>query len=181
MQDFTIGSYNLISENQPAEGDITIRLKPIDLITYWKRCGTLANFMAAFYAYTLETPMELENSISTVFNELIENATKYSVKKEAEVSIKMMLYDTVLKMQIENITTEHHFKKFQAHFRKLIEANDLEEAYFEALIKKADEKYDSGIGLLLIMKDYPIKMGVRFIEDAKGKFKIITQTFFFIN
>jgi len=177
MEIKTIGDFNLIPESIPAEGDVYIRLRPIDLITYWKRCGILANFAAAFYAYTQEHPTEQENSISTVFNELIENATKYSVKRGAEVTIHMMLYDKILKIEIENITTEHHYQSFQKHLQKLVEADDLDELYFETLAAKSQSSEDSGIGLLLLMKDYPIKIGARFREED-NKFKVLLQAFY---
>jgi len=173
----TVGAFDLIPASIPAEGDVFIRLRPIDLIAYWKRCGILANFAAAFYAYTQEHPSEQENSISTVFNELIENATKYSVKRGAEVTIHMMLYDKVLKIEIENITTEHHFNSFQKHLKVLLEAEDLDSLYFETLASKSENSDDSGIGLLLLMKDYPIRIGARFKEDH-GQFKVLLQAFY---
>ena len=159
-----IGDFELIPEGMPAEGDVYIRLKPIDLIAYWKRCGMLANFAAAFYAYTQDRPRAQENSISTVFNELIENATKYSTKRGAEVSVHMMLYDQVLKISIENLTTDFHYNHFQTHLSNLLSSDNLEDLYIETLANKMEGSTDSGIGLLLIMKDYPVKMGAKFIE-----------------
>jgi len=179
-QETIIGSYNLVPEEIPAEGDVFIRLKPIDLISYWKRCGILANFAAAFYAYTQDEPTIQENSISTVFNELIENATKYSVKRNAEVTIHMMMFDTVLKIQIENLTSEQHFFKFQEHLAMLLESESLEDYYVETLAAKSEGSTDSGIGLLLLLKDYPLKLGAKFIQ-SDNQFKIVLQAFYYID
>ncbi len=177
MEETIIGKYNIIPENLPAEGDVFIRLKPIDMIAYWKRCGMLADFAAAFYAYTRDEPTVQENSISTVFNELIENATKYSVKRGAEMTIHMMLYDSVLKIQIENITTDQHFESFKSHLTNLLESDDLDTMYFEILAEKSEGSTDSGIGLLLLLKDYPLDIGAKFTKE-NGRNKVTLQAFY---
>src|SRR5690606_30910717 len=111
----TIGEFDKIPESIPAEGDVFMRIKPIAFITYWNRCGILADRAASFYAFTHEHPTVQDNIISTVVNELIENATKYSVKRNGEVRIHMKLYDTVLKLQTENFTPKLHYEKLQKH------------------------------------------------------------------
>jgi hypothetical protein len=177
MTETVIGDFDQIPAYIPAEGDIFIRVKPIDLISYWKRCGILANFSAAFYAFTKENPKIQENAISTVVNELIENATKFSVKREAEVLVQMKLYDTVLKIQIENLTTKHHFLKLQRQLKRLQSNHDLENLYFETLVAKSESPEDSGIGLLLIRKDYQIRLGAKFIE-SDGKYRVQIQALY---
>lgn len=180
MKTDIIGHYDIVPEIIPAEGDIFIRLKPIDLSAYWKRVGVLANFAAAFYAYTQDKHELHENTISTVLNEFIENAIKYSVKKDAEVNLHMKLYDEVLKAEIENETTEQHFYKYKAHMEKLLNAEDLDEIYMETLMQKEEGHSDSGIGLLLLLKDYPIKVGAKFVEVG-GKYKIFLQAYYYIH
>lgn len=177
----TIGDFDIIPESLPAEGDVSIKVRPIDLIAYWKRCGVMADFAAAFYAYSRERPKEHENSISTVFNELIENATKYSVKRNGEVDIHMKLYNTVLKIQVENYTTESQFKGFQKELTKLTEAEDLDELYIDTLAKKTEDNSTSGIGLMLLVKDYKIKIGGQFhhIKET-GQYKVIIQIYYYI-
>ena len=180
MKETIIGDFNLIRESIPAEGDVFMRLKPIDLISHWKRCGMLSNFAAAFYAYAREESAFQENVISTVFNELIENATKYSIRRGAEVAIHMMLYDAVLKVEIQNITTEHHFTKFKDHLQKLLNHSDLDELYFEIMSNKSEGSTDSGIGLLLLIKDYQVKIGAHFKEND-GKFTVVIQALYYLD
>lgn len=177
----TIGEYNLIPESLPAEGDVSIKVRPIDLIAYWRRCGVMADFAASFYAYSQERPKEHENSISTIFNELIENATKYSVKRNGEVDIHMKLYNTVLKIQVENYTSESQFNGFQKELTKLIESEDLDELYFDTLAKKTEGDSGSGIGLILLVKDYNLKIGAQFHHlEEKGLYKVIIQAYYYI-
>lgn len=181
MENITIGNYDIIPDNLPAEGDVMIRIKPIDLVAYWKRCGILADFTAAFYAFTQKEPKVQENTISTIFNELIENATKYSVKRNAEVTVHMKLYDTVLKIQIDNITTENHYKHFKQHLDKLLSSDDLDSLYFDTLASKSEGSPDSGIGLLILLKDYPIKFGARFNHNTEtDTYRVSIQAFYYL-
>src|SRR5690606_7617144 len=148
----TIGEFDIIPDSIPAEGDVFIRIKPIDFITYWKRCGILADFAASFYAFTQDHPSVQENIISTVVNELIENATKYSDKRNGDVRIHMKLYDTVLKIQTENFTPKLHYQKLQKHLMLLTQTDDLDMLYINTLATKPTDTVDSGIGLLLLIK-----------------------------
>lgn len=177
----TIGDFDIIPDSMPAEGDVSITVRPIDLIAYWKRCGIMADFAAAFYAYTQDQPSIQENIISTIFNELIENATKYSVKKNAEVTIHMKMYDTVLKIEVVNNTPESHFKKLQKHLTELTESTDLDELYIRTLAEKSEATSDSGIGLLLLVKDYNLKVGAQFHNNEEtGECKVIIQTYYYL-
>src|SRR5690606_17406233 len=116
-----------------------------------------------------------------VVNELIENATKYSVKRNAEVKVHMKLYDTVLKIQTENYTPKLHYEKLRNHLRKLTEVKDLDELYIDTLAGKPKDPSESGIGLLLMLKDYNIKLGAQFHHDEEtDQYKVIIQTYYYI-
>ncbi|MBY5957179.1 hypothetical protein KUV50_03465 [Membranicola marinus] len=177
----TIGDFDIIPDSMPAEGDVSLTVRPIDLIAYWRRCGIMADFAAAFYACAHDQPNVEENTISTIFNELIENATKYSVKRNAEVMIHMMLYDTVLKIEIVNHTPEAHFHKLKKHLTKLTKSADLDELYIRTMAEKSENATDSGIGLLLLIKDYKLKIGAQFKKcEQTGDCKVIIQTYYYI-
>ena len=177
----TIGDFDIIPDSMPAEGDVTVTVRPIDLNAYWKRCGIMADFAAAFYAYAHEQPNFHKNVISTIFNELIENASKYSVKRDADVKIQMKLYDTVLKIEIVNSPPLSHFLKLQKHLTKLTESADLDELYIETLANKLEETPDSGMGLLILTKDYDLKIGAQFRQNEEtGECQVIIQTYYLI-
>ena len=177
----TIGHFDIIPETMPAEGDVSVTVRPIDLNAYWKRCGLMADFAAAFYAYAHDQPKTHKNIISTIFNELIENAIKYSVKRDAEVKIQMKLYDTVLKIEIVNTTPQPHFRKLQKHLTKLTESADLDELYIQTLSNNMENTRDSGIGLLILTKDYDLKIGAQFRENEEtGECQVVIQTYYYI-
>lgn len=177
----TIGDFDIIPPTMPAEGEVSVTVRPIDFTAYWKRCGIMADFAAAFYAYAHDQPAFHKNTISTIFNELIENATKYSVKRDAEVTIQMMLYDTVLKIEIVNTPPPAHFEKLKQHMIKLTESADLDEMYIRTLESKLENTPDSGMGLLILTKDYDLKIGAQFQKSEEtGECKVIMQTYYYV-
>lgn len=180
MEKTHIGHYGIIPDSFPAEGKVNMVVKPIDMVTYWKRCGALADFIAKFYANNSIANDPNENLISTIFNELIENAAKYSTKRDTTIKIDLSLYNTILKMQVENFSTETNFRLLREQAELLFNSTDLDEMYVEKMENKLLGGEDSGIGLLMLIKDYPIKMGFQFENTEENPFKIITQVYFYM-
>jgi hypothetical protein len=179
MTEEIIGKYDLLPSTLPSEGEVAIIVQPIDLMTHWRRCGLMADFAATFYSYVQIDHIN-KNLISTIFNELVENATKYSVKKGGDVRIIMKMFNNVLKIQIENNTTRQFFERLKSHLKYLSEAEDLEMIYFETLEQKSLDNPDSGIGLLLMMKDYPVQIGAKFIHDEENdNYRVIMRAYYF--
>lgn len=64
---------------------------------------------------------------------------------------------------------------------KLAEAQDLDELYVQILSDKLGETPDSGMGLLILTKDYDLKIGARFQKNEEtGECRVIIQTYYFI-
>ncbi len=179
MKTEIIGDFDLIPKSLPAEGTIHLDLKPIDLMTYWRRCGLTSNFIANFYKLTPKD-IKNENSVSTVFNELIENATKYSTKRDSEIVVDLKLYDIQLLMQVKNTCNKTNYSVLKKRLEKLQNTEDLENLYIEEMIKKGDSGQGSGIGLLLLLKDYQSKIGAKFEERKDGLYDITIQVYYFM-
>jgi hypothetical protein len=180
MSEILIGDFNLIPEVLPPEGQMKMVVKPIDMVTYWRRCGSVSNFIADFYKITKNADFH-ENLISTIFNELIENASKYSTKRDSEIFIDVKLYNTILKIQIKNTCNKTNYFALYARLEKLLSTSDLDELYLTEMIAKSRGDLDSGIGLLLILKDYNIKIGAKFEEHPeKDLFDIIFQVYYYM-
>ncbi len=180
MQTTLLGYYDLIPESLPAEGDIAMSIMPIDIITYWKRCGLMANFIAAFYTtHAINTAHT--NLMSTVFNELLENATKYATKRDGQINIQLRMYHSVFKIHIENNTTEQHFYHFKSYLKSLLDDTDLESRYIEKLEQKSLNDNNSGMGLIMLLKDYPVKIGARLLEcPEKNEYRIAVNAFYYM-
>lgn len=177
MEKNLIGDYNFIPEVLPAEGKITMVLKPIDLISYWRRCGVTSNFIANFYRSTSISDKD-ENSISTIFNELIENAAKYSTKKDSEIIIDISQFNTVIAMQVKNTCSKTHYLALKNRLEKLLNCKDLEQLYIDEMTKEIENRKGSGIGLLLILKDYNIKIGAKLEEKNDEGYETTIQVYY---
>jgi hypothetical protein len=163
-----IGDYNFVSEGIDAEGILRVTLQPIDLMTYWKRCGLIADFGAKFYAYAYGKNNEIiENTISTVLNELVENAAKFSKQRDSYVEIVLKHYINLVSIEVANEATPRISESFRNYVRQLAES-DHEELYFKKLEEKAEDDTSSGLGLLMILKDYPCRFGAKFEEMQDG-------------
>jgi hypothetical protein len=156
------GNYDFIPQGMEPEGMLSMTVQPIDLITYWRRCGLVADFGAKFYAYAYSKPNEyLENTISTVLNELVENGAKFSRQKESYVSISLRHFINVFSIEVVNETTLKIAQSFKDYVKKLLDS-DLEQMYFDKLESRKEGDEGSGMGLLMLLKDYPAFLGACF-------------------
>jgi len=159
-----IGDFNFVGEEIDAEGVLRVTLQPIDLMTYWKRCGLIADFGAQFYAYAYGKNNDIiQNTISTVLNELVENAAKFSKQRDSYVEIVMKHYINLVSIEVVNEATPRISESFRGYVRQLVES-DHEDLYFKKLEEKAEDDTSSGLGLLMILKDYPCRFGAKFEE-----------------
>ncbi|TGN13150.1 slr1658 superfamily regulator [Leptospira ilyithenensis] len=158
-----IGEFQTIPDNLPADGQLKLIFQPIDMTTYWRRCGLTANFVAGFYSYCYEASDTKANSLSTIINELLENASKFSKAREGRIQIELKHYGNLLKVDVSNIASKNLRESFEAFVSKL-QAENVEELYFSTLESKEDGDTKSGLGLLMMLKDYPVRFGYSFNE-----------------
>ncbi|PJZ84614.1 DUF6272 family protein [Leptospira harrisiae] len=174
-------SANLI--NQEPSSKIEIHLKPMDLMRYWRRIGILSNFIGYFYGFSFLPNIpnesidmknsEIVNSISTVFNELLENAAKYSYDKKADIEISLIHKGKTFEIYVRNKTNESNVVAYEASLKEIFSAKDLDKLYIEKLETKENDPHRSGIGLIMVLKDYPVEMEVSL--ESEGNDTIISS------
>ncbi|XDD42399.1 DUF6272 family protein [Leptospira sp. WS60.C2] len=175
-------THSSVSEKEP-ESIIEIHLKPLDLMRYWRRIGILSDFIGYFYGFSFlpNVPTdsmdmknsEIVNSISTVFNELLENAAKYSYDKKADIEISLIHRGRSFEMLVRNKTNESNVAAYEKSLKEIFSANDLEKLYFQKIESNDPESSRSGIGLIMVLKDYPVEMEVTL--ETEGDHTIITS------
>ncbi|MBP7699224.1 MAG: GHKL domain-containing protein [Saprospiraceae bacterium] len=182
MKESIVGNFNIIPKNLPAEGEFNMKVKPIDLITSWRRCSIISNFVGDFYSNFESFYVMDANLISTIFNELLENAVKYSTRRESEISMNIGVYDSIFKIQIENSTSEQHFEFLKKYLEEILQLSDLESFYVNKVESKLSSNSESeiGIGLIILLKDYDIKLGARFLQE-ENNFSICIQAYYNFN
>lgn len=107
---------------------IEIHLKPLDLMRYWRRIGILSDFIGYFYGFSFLPNIptesidmknsEIVNSISTVFNELLENAAKYSYDKKADIEISLIHRGKTFEILVRNKTNEIKCHFLRSQFKR---------------------------------------------------------------
>ncbi|GBF43833.1 histidine kinase-like ATPase [Leptospira ellinghausenii] len=175
-------THTAFSEKEP-ESIIEIHLKPLDLMRYWRRIGILSDFIGYFYGFSFlpNVPTdsmdmknsEIVNSISTVFNELLENAAKYSYDKKADIEISLIHRGKSFEMLVRNKTNESNVSAYETSLKEIFSAKDLEKLYFQKIESNDPESSRSGIGLIMVLKDYPVEMEVTL--ETEGDSTIITS------
>ncbi|TGK81492.1 ATP-binding protein [Leptospira noumeaensis] len=171
------------TNNTEPESKIQIQLKPLDLMRYWRRIGILSDFIGYFYGFSFlpNVPSEsmdmknseIVNSISTVFNELLENAAKYSHDKKADIEISLIHRGKTFEIFVRNKTNVSNVNAYEASLKEIFSADNLENLYIEKLETNENDPHHSGIGLLMVLKDYPVEMEVSF--ESEGEETIITS------
>ena len=179
QENVIIGEFDLIPQELPAESHISFIASPIDMMTLWKRCSTLSNFIADFYEHIYEetNKEKSQEMVSTILNEFIENAAKYSLKRDVNINIDICLYDTILKFEITNYTTTVQKDALLKSAIDIFNADDLEELYINKLQYKMEGSKESGIGLLMLLKDYPMKTGIKVSKIEDNKHEVIVKVF----
>ena len=179
------GDFDLVPDALVPEAQLALTLSPSELTAHWQRCGLLSDFVAGYIsaAYAAEqrdASAPLFTAISTVFQELIENAAKFSRKREAPITVRVKHFSRILMLEVENGTTAAFVQRFDEYLQSIQDSGDLDAVYLQILESKTENAaaaQRSGIGLLVLRKDHGIRVGVRFGEDDQGRPTITVRAF----
>ncbi|MBM9592479.1 ATP-binding protein [Leptospira sp. 201903075] len=171
------------SIKQEPVSKIQIQLKPLDLMRHWRRIGIMSDFIGYFYGFSFlpDIPSDsmdmknsdIVNSISTVFNELLENAAKYSYDKKADIDISLIHRGKIFEILVQNQSNEQNVIAYETSLKEIFSTNDLESLYLEKLETNENDPQHSGIGLIIVLKDYPVEMEV--IIESNGEETTVTN------
>jgi hypothetical protein len=179
------GDFDLVPDELVPEAQLSLTLSPSELTAHWLRCGQVSDFVAGYIAsaYAAEhrtTSAPLFTSISTVFQELIENAAKFSRKREASIQVRVKHFSRILMFEVENVTTPAFAERFEEYLDQMAAAEDLGAVYLQIVEAQTEGPTDaqrSGIGLLVLRKDHEVRLGVRFASDDAGRPTITVRAF----
>lgn len=183
MSDRLYGDFEYVPEARSPDAHIELSVNSFDLKTVWQRCGLLSNLVAGYIssAYFDEGKgynSEIFSSISTIFQELIENAAKFSLRREAPIRVRVNHYQRVTQIEVQNASLVANSRKFEAHLRVLFTAPDLDDLQVHILESRSRDNLESGIGLLMLLKDYPVKIGVKIASVAPDEELIAVRVFY---
>ena len=145
--------------------EMVIRFVPLDLVIQWRRCGMIADFLADFLAYNFKHKDTARNVISTVLNELLENAVKFSPEKHRRASLALIYHGETIRIQTRNTSNMKHV----ASLRRLVErlcSEDPEILFLEQLQYSTTEDPEaSGLGIVTLKKDYLARIAIELSEN----------------
>lgn len=155
-----------IDFDRDIETTFTFSFLPLDIFDNWDRAGSLSDFIADYFGtYFVSTASH--NIISTIFNEFIENAVKFTKNNSQPINIIVKKRNNNLISRITNTLPLHRKTTFIGICNDLF-AKDLDELFLKKIEEGASDRKKSGIGLILIKKDYQVETCFDFFEDSNS-------------
>jgi len=166
--------YNDTEELSIIHSDVSLTFKiPVEHLTSWKKCSLIANFFGNYQAESYkDNKKQIISTISTISNELIENAIKFSEKDYSEISISIKKHESSILIQVSNIANDTNTERLKNTLSKIYNKN-ISAFQIEKINRNAiDNTSFSEIGLINIAKDFSDKVGAKItpIENTKLHF-----------
>jgi hypothetical protein len=84
-------------------------------------------------------------------------------------------------MQVSNTSNQSYFESLINRLTLIINSQNLDDLFYDEMLKKESGDKQSEIGLLLIFKDYQVKLGAKLVEKDEDLFDITVQAYYFID
>lgn len=146
--------------------ELSLSLVPLAVVAEWTRCGETADFVARYFAHDFGDRELAGNVLSTVVNELLENAVKFSSDKSIPARLTVREYADGLRIATRNVAAPAQAAAFGATVARLAEGDP--EAMFAERVASPPEIGGGGIGLIILRKDYRARVGVRVTPSDGG-------------
>ncbi|MCB9670089.1 MAG: hypothetical protein H6734_11500 [Alphaproteobacteria bacterium] len=164
--EYTFGTYDEDSD-LPSISEFEVRFMPLDLVAHWRRCGMTADFLAYFLSHAFRNPDSALGTLSTVINELLENAVKFSADKRVPVVLSLSHFGEVIGITATNTCRDAHAERF-AGFLERLRTEDIDDLFVSQIEHNAESAQgESGLGIITMVKDYGASLAVR-ITPAEG-------------
>lgn len=132
---------------------------PLELITEWSNCSLIANYLANYQGINFEKKESIINNLSIITNELLENASKFSLDKNKIVSISIQQFETEVMIKITNISNKKHSQNLKRILNKLSQKT-AEKLLLKQIIKNQKTPQSSEIGIISLVKHYDCQINV---------------------
>lgn len=113
------------------------------------------------------TSKDEAHQIAMASRELMENASKYSVRKPSTIIISMDKKRSFVRINVRNITTLNYINNFVETIDD-IKTGDPDEAYQKAALKTIDEAGVSRLGIARIRYELKTIISYRIIKNVKA-------------
>ena len=133
---------------------IEVKVQALDMVVEWRRCGIVADYIADYLALSCEQSAYARSVISTVANELMENAVHFSAEKSRPIHVQASHRGDVVELAASNVAEARHIAGLERLFADLSRGDLV--AVFRERVEAASR---GGLGLLGVVKDYAAELG----------------------
>jgi len=115
------------------------------------------------------------NVLSTVINEILENAAKFSADKKRQVKIVVGQHGDAVQVEATNIATAERAQAFASRLEEVLAQDP--EVLFQRHIESAASapRGAPGVGLVVLRKDYHTEIAARIAATTGGLFEVTVQ------
>jgi hypothetical protein len=173
MTDRVFGAFDPDSD-EASLSEFEVKFMPLDLVAHWRRCGVTADFLAYFLSQTFSRPDDALGILSTVINELLENAVKFSANKRRPIVLSLSHFGETIRITTENTCSNEKAERF-ATFLQRLDTEDIDDLFIAQIEHNAESAQgESGLGIITMVRDYGAQLGVG-IQSVEDGQKCIVQ------
>ena len=152
----------------------------------WHNYSLSADFLASYWgtffpAHTTESGhrrAEVQDAVSYIANELLENAIKFSYEP-VEIPVKIGIYLTHdrLRFYVTNSVNPQTVGEFQQYIQTVL-TEDPGELYIRQLERNASDEHsiESRLGFLTLLNDYEVELAWKFEHFQQNSENVIVTT-----
>jgi hypothetical protein len=147
---------------------MVIELRPAELVAQWKRCGLTADWMSSYLVQAFEPSAQptAQNVLSTVINELLENAVKFSTDDAPAIRIRAGRHGDLTWIETFNTAAEPRARFLEKRLEEL--AREPMNALFARSMASERDSEAPGIGLVIIQRDHGARIHAELTPRADG-------------
>ena len=111
-----------------------------------------------------------------VSNSIFVACAKFAKPRNGLIDLDLKYYSSLIKIEVRNIISDRMRSNFETNIKKFL-SGDIEKMYFDHLESLVKETDSSGIGYLLMYKDYPLRFGYQFKRLESDKHEVTVEAY----
>jgi hypothetical protein len=150
---------------------IDLELRPEELLASYRRCGLTADWLASYVSSDLDSEHRaaVKNVLSTVINELLENAVKFSVDPTGSIRITARREANAVRIETWNRASEDRARLLESTLEELGRSSP--DALFAQRMAQSSAPGAPGVGIIIIRRDHGARVGVELTPRGDGSFE----------
>jgi len=154
--------------NAAPASSIELALRPTELVAHWKRCSLTADWISSYLAHDFEPKARAtaKNALSTVANELLENAVKFRADEQTGIKIAAGRHGGFVRIETWNAAPDARARLLASTLEEL--ARGSLDSMFAQRVAGGRVPGAPGIGLLIIKRDYGARLDAKLTPRSNG-------------